>query len=114
MGVWKFVGGRRLVAGQLETNPACVASVEGSGDVVLHLAEDDIMWPGFIDFHVHLKSNGVPGPGIDPVALPRMGVFGAADGGSYSWDNVPPDLQHARIATRRFVALLPEGLTQHP
>lgn len=103
-----------MVAGQLVANPAFVVPVDGRGDVVLHLAEDDIVWPGFIDFHVHLKLNGVPGPGIDPVALPRMGVFGAADGGSYSWDHVPPDLQHAGIAVRRFVALLPEGLTQHP
>lgn len=104
-----------MVAGELLSNRRLVVPVEETRDIVLRLEDEDIIWPGFIDFHVHLGGVGLPGPGIAPHVLPAMGVFGAADGGSYSWDNPPESvLVDDLVVVRRWVALLPEGLTLHP
>lgn len=114
MGRWQFIGGKRMGFGTLEPNDVLVVTVNEMRDAVIPLQEEDIIWPGFVDVHMHLRADGTHGPGVDPVVPHSMGSMGVADAGSYGWSDIPPSLLMGPMPIRLWVALLPEGLSQHP
>ncbi len=96
-----------------ESESFCI-EVDHQGEREFSLDPDCLLWPGFIDFHTHLAFNDEPGPGVRTSDLMRFGVFGAADAGTFGWDNLPASRAVAGFPYKRWVSLLPEGLATYP
>ena len=87
-------GGRALVAGRLVANSGVWLGSDREGraaDVVVDA--DEIVLPGLVDLHCHLRAGGLNPKGVDLEQLARSGVLGAADAGSFG-----PETMDASVA----------------
>lgn len=114
MGVWRVYGGRGFTAlGDLVPHKHTVLTVS-SVDKEFFLRDDDVVFPGLADFHVHLRGNQNT-LGIPPAVLTSSGVFLVADAGTHGWMHwtLPPTPDP--IPFRKYwIALLPHGLDSYP
>lgn len=93
--VWQYVegvrvtGGLALVEGRLVPNTGFLLGAELRGPAVEFAAGDDeIVVPGLVDLHCHLRAGGLNPTGVDLEQLACCGVLGAADAGSFGPENV--------------------------
>ncbi len=114
MGVWQVYGGRGFTAlGDLVPHKHTVLTVS-SGDKEFFLRDDDVIFPGLADFHVHLRGNQNT-LGVPPAVLTSSGVFLVADAGTHGWMHWAPPPTSDPIPFRKYwVALLPHGLDSYP
>ncbi len=108
MGTLRLVSGNSFLGGKLEPNGTLEVDLPEQHDLEVTLDEDDLIWPGFIDFHLHLGDRGRDGFGVEPPDLCRAGVFAAGDAGTFGWKNLPP--ARGGFPYRRWLSLLPYGL----
>lgn len=75
-------------------------------------AEGKFLFPGFIDFHVHVFQHGSTF-GMDANLLPSSGVTCAVDMGSAGWINFPAmfhcDIAEKKISLKTFINISPIG-----
>lgn len=114
MGIWRFYGGRSFTQdGRFVENPEWILSVLSDCDRVVHLRPQDIILPGFADFHVHLASpaNSL---GVLPRQLLATGVLVAGDAGTEGWRTVSRAATSEGLRIKRWLSLLPDGLSRYP
>lgn len=107
MGTLRLLSGISFLGGTPEPNEMLEIDIAGP-DQELNLAAEDLIWPGFVDFHLHLSDGRQGGVGVDPQDLYRDGVFAAADAGTFGWRNLPAAQEG--FPCRRWLSLLPYGL----
>ncbi len=107
MGTLRLISGISFLGGKPERNSLLELEVIGPSQELV-LAEEDLIWPGFVDFHLHLGDRDHNQIGVIPADLYRSGVFAAADAGTFGWKNLPA-LQEG-FPYKRWLSLLPYGL----
>lgn len=119
MGTIRIIGGRLWNGTAFEANRELERASNQESDLVLRLADGDMILPGVIDMHVHVwtpyasKKLGVP---VDRTYY--KGVVAVADAGSFGcrdWHRSNQFLiDTANQKVKMFMHLLPVGLTGFP
>ncbi len=115
MGTWRIESECSYLHGEPCRSETFCVEVENQEDKELYLDPSYLLWPGFIDFHAHLAlEDSGGGLGVNDSELIRLGVFGAADAGTFGWQNTPELNGLFEIPFKRWISLLPTGLATYP
>lgn len=118
MGTWYLRGGMAFSdQGILYENSGWSASVNGPQDRELFLRDEDLVFPGLVDFHVHVNVGGFT-IGVSPQALKRSGVLLVGDAGTCGWKAFSPESESQESGMvpeiKRWLSLIPQGLADYP
>ncbi|MCL5971187.1 MAG: amidohydrolase [Firmicutes bacterium] len=116
MGIWRIHGGTAFdQQGHPGWHQGTDLTVTDPSNRVISLRNNDMVFPGLIDFHAHVD-NG-PGPlGVSQGQLISSGVMVVGDAGTRGWANNCQGAQQWRALPiiKEWLNMIPDGLAQYP
>lgn len=112
-----FIGGQYWANGCIQKNSELTIPINLRQDTQIELEGDDILLPGFTDFHAHIWGPGV-NIGVPIECFYSEGVVSCVEPGHFGyrlWDTADAYWQkNAPIEVHSFASVLPEGLSKFP